>query len=92
MIVRVQSAGQYRLADGQVAHLQDLDAQLVGAVDRTDQTGMQALLHQIVTYVQNEGQAVPVEELHPSELILPAPDATLDEVRSLLREDGLIPG
>lgn len=28
----------------------------------------------------------------PSELILPAPDATLETVRDMLNDDGLIPG
>jgi hypothetical protein len=32
------------------------------------------------------------DHLGPSELILPGADATLDEVRKLLHDDGLIPG
>jgi hypothetical protein len=92
MIVRVQSAGQFRLSDAQVARLQDLDVQLVKMVDGNDEAGMHTMLNKIVAFVQGEGQAVGIEELLPSELILPAPDATLDEVRSVLREDGLIPG
>jgi hypothetical protein len=92
MIVRVQSAGQFRLSDAQVTRLQDLDVQLVQMVDGSDEAGMHTMLSKIVAFVRGEGQAVGVEELLPSELILPAPDATLDEVRSVLREDGLIPG
>lgn len=38
------------------------------------------------------GEPLPDDALEPSELILPAPDATLDEVREMLSDDGLIPG
>jgi hypothetical protein len=92
MIVRVQSAGQYRLSDEQVARLQELDAQLVKTVDGDDEAGMHAAVNRIVEFVRAEGQTVGVEELLPSELILPAPDASLEEVRTVLREDGLIAG
>ena len=30
--------------------------------------------------------------LEPSDLILPSPDSSMDEVRKLLTDDGLIPG
>ena len=38
------------------------------------------------------GEPLPDDSLEPSELILPAPDATLEEVRAMLSDDGLIPG
>ena len=42
--------------------------------------------------VRELGSPLPDDALEPSELILPSPDATLEEVRSMLRDDGLIPG
>ena len=38
------------------------------------------------------GGPLPDDSLEPSEAVLPASDATLEEVRGMLREDGLIPG
>ena len=38
------------------------------------------------------GRAPPDDALEPSELILPSPDASMDEVREMLSDDGLIPG
>jgi len=38
------------------------------------------------------GKPVPADHLGPSEFIIPGDDATLDEVRDLLSEEGLIPG
>jgi hypothetical protein len=42
--------------------------------------------------VRSLGAPLPDDSLEPSELILPNPDATLEEVRAMLRDDGLIPG
>ncbi|MFD6751306.1 PspA-associated protein PspAA, partial [Streptomyces anthocyanicus] len=42
--------------------------------------------------VRRLGTPLPDDALEPSELILPAPDASLDEVREMLSDDGLIPG
>ncbi|GAC1433734.1 MAG: hypothetical protein NVSMB65_07710 [Chloroflexota bacterium] len=92
MIVRVQSLGQYRLDSGPIARLQDLDTQLVSAVGATTEEKVHELLGQIVALVRAQGRPVGLDELVPSDLVLPAPDATLEEVRAVLREDGLIPG
>ena len=42
--------------------------------------------------VRGRGAPLPDDALEPSDLILPSPDATLEEVRELLSDDGLIPG
>lgn len=44
-----------------------------------------AAIHQI-------GTPMPADHLGPSDLVLPAGDATLDEVQSVLQDEGLIPG
>ena len=42
--------------------------------------------------VRDRGEALADEELVDSDLIVPDAEASLDEVRDLLDEDGLIPG
>ncbi|MFC9955139.1 hypothetical protein ACFVIN_32780, partial [Streptomyces prasinus] len=44
--------------------------------------------------VHELGEPLPDDALEPSDLILPSPDATIEEVRRLLSDDGdgLIPG
>jgi hypothetical protein len=42
--------------------------------------------------VRTSGNPLPDDTLEDSDLILPPADATLEEVRELLSEDGLIPG
>ena len=42
--------------------------------------------------VRSAGTPVPADALEPSDLVLPHSDATIDEVRETLGEEGLIPG
>ncbi len=42
--------------------------------------------------VRAVGTPVPADSLEPSDVILPYSDASMDDVRGLLSEDGLIPG
>lgn len=92
MIVRILGEGQYRLDDSAAARLAPLDAELGAAVERDDTTAFRAALDAAVGLVRGEGEHVPPETLEPSELILPHQDASVDEVRKLLSEDGIILG
>jgi len=42
--------------------------------------------------VRQAGTRVSDDYLGPSDLVLPDPDSTLEEVRALLGDEGLIPG
>ncbi|CAM5231910.1 F0F1 ATP synthase OS=Streptomyces alboniger OX=132473 GN=CP975_09530 PE=4 SV=1 [Streptomyces alboniger] len=93
MIVRIMGEGQVKLADSHFAELNKLDDELFGQeIQRGDGPGFRATLHALLDKVRELGTPLPDDALEPSELILPAPDATLDEVRAMLSDDGLIPG
>jgi hypothetical protein len=92
MIVRILGEGQYVLSDDAVAALNDLDAKVESAVDSGDQDGFRTALTALLDGVRTAGVAHDAESLEPSDLILPMPDASLDEVRDMLTGDGLIPG
>ncbi|MEU0132243.1 MULTISPECIES: hypothetical protein [unclassified Streptomyces] len=92
MIVRIMGEGQVVLADSHVAELNKLDDVLLAEMESGDGPGFRATLHALLDKVRELGSPLPDDALEPSELILPAPDATLEEVRSMLRDDGLIPG
>jgi hypothetical protein len=49
-------------------------------------------LDALLDKVRAVGAPLPDEELVPSDLVLPSSDASLDEVRELLGDEGLIPG
>ncbi|MFJ8750664.1 hypothetical protein ACIREO_15200 [Streptomyces sp. NPDC102441] len=92
MIVRIMGEGQVVLADSHVAELNKLDDILLAEMESGDGPGFRATLHALLDKVRELGSALPDDSLEPSELILPSPGATLEEVRSMLRDDGLIPG
>ena len=92
MIVRVQGSGQYRLEDGSVTGLNQLDGELLSAVQRNDQEEVSSLLYKMIAYVQTEGKPILADEIVPSDAILPPDNLTYDEIVTLLKEDGLVPG
>ncbi|WP_046496499.1 PspA-associated protein PspAA [Streptomyces odonnellii] len=91
MIVRIMGEGQVRLADSHLAELNELDDELLAEVRGGDGDGFRRTFHALLTRVRELGEPLPDDALEPSELILPARDATLEEVRALLDDEGLIP-
>ncbi|KOG31860.1 MULTISPECIES: PspA-associated protein PspAA [Streptomyces] len=92
MIVRIMGEGQRTLADSHVVELNRLDDELLAEMESGDEDGFRRTLGDLLDAVRRLGEPLPDEALEPSELILPAPDASLDEVRAMLSGDGLIPG
>jgi hypothetical protein len=92
VIVRIMGEGQVQVADAQVAELNTLDDELLAAIESGDEEGFHRTLSALLDGVRRLGEPLPDDSLEPSELILPAADATLDEVRQMLGDEGLIPG
>lgn len=92
MIVRIMGEGQVELADSHFTELNKLDDELLAEMESGDDDGFRRTLNALLAAVRSMGTPLPDDSLEPSELILPAPDATLEDVRGMLREDGLIPG
>lgn len=92
MIVRIMGEGQLRVDDGHLTELNKLDDELLAEVQSGDEDGFRRTLTALLGSVRSLGEPLPDDLLEPSELILPASDATLQEVRAMLRDDGLIPG
>ncbi|MFF3836847.1 hypothetical protein [Streptomyces sp. NPDC001930] len=92
MIVRIMGEGQLTLADSHLAELNTLDDELLREMESGDQEGFRRTLNALLDEVRRLGTPLPDDALEPSELILPAPDAGLDEVKEMLSDDGLIPG
>ncbi|MFF0554988.1 hypothetical protein ACH4ZU_35180 [Streptomyces sp. NPDC020472] len=92
MIVRIMGEGQWKLADSHFVELNKLDDELLQEMEAGDEDGFRRTLCALLDAVRRIGEPLPDEALEPSELILPAPDASLDEVREMLSTDGLIPG
>ncbi|MEU8031629.1 hypothetical protein [Streptomyces sp. NPDC049099] len=92
MIVRIMGEGQVQLDDSHFVELNKLDDELLAAMESGDGAGFRATLHALLDKVRELGRPLPDASLEPSELILPSADASLEEVRDMLSDDGLIPG
>jgi hypothetical protein len=92
MIVRIMGEGQWKLADSHFAELNKLDDELLAEMESGDGSGFRRTLSALLDAVRTLGDPLADDALEPSELILPSPDATLEEVREMLSDDGLIPG
>lgn len=91
MIVRILGEGQFEVPDAALAALNQLDAALDEACEAGDEESFRHALEALHEGVKDAGSPVAADYLGPSELVLPGDDATLDEVRALLGDEGLIP-
>jgi len=92
MIVRIMGEGQVELADSHLTRLNELDDVLLAAMEKGDEAEFRLTLTALLDAVHELGKPLPDDFLEPSELILPSREASLEEVRAMLRDDGLIPG
>jgi len=92
VIVRISGEGQFSIDDAATAELNRLDSELEAAVNRNDEAAFTTALHGLLGEVRAQGLPLPADTLEPSDLILPPEDASMDEVREMLTDEGLIPG
>jgi hypothetical protein len=92
MIVRILGEGQFRVDDSAATELNHLDTELEAAVEHSDEDKFIAALTGLLAQVREHGAPLPPDILEPSDLILPHQDSSMDEVRKLLTDEGLIPG
>jgi hypothetical protein len=92
VIVRILGQGQFSVDDSAAAELNQLDADLETAVNRNDEAAFADALTSLLSRVRANGSPLPPDTLEPSDLILPNEDSSMDEVRKMLTDEGLIPG
>lgn len=92
MIVRILGEGQWVVSEEDIETLNKLDDEVEAAVENGDEVTFSNSLAALLNGVRKHGTVLPDDSLEDSDLILPPADATLEEVRELLNEDGLIPG
>lgn len=92
MIVRILGEGQFHVGDSVAAELNTLDEHLDAAVQRDDVHAFEAALTSLQDRIRAAGERLPADSLQSSDLIVPRPGATMEEVKELLAGGGLIPG
>jgi hypothetical protein len=92
VIVRILGEGQLTLKPEALDELNKLDDELMAAVRDGDEPKFHVAMDALLARVRELGEPLPVDEIKPSDFILPSADSSLEEVRDLLSSDGLIPG
>ena len=91
MIVRIIGEGQFAVEDNLATRLNELDTELLGALDGAREDAFTDVLARMLELVRAEGRALPVDEFVESDAILPPAGASLVDVRALIGDMGLIP-
>ena len=92
MIIRITSEDQFNLPGSFVDQLNEIDNELVEAVEAADRSSYNTLLKKMLDLVRTEGSPLTVDEIVESDLILPESDLTLEEAQVLFVGEGLLPG
>jgi hypothetical protein len=91
VIVRIATESQYRMPDDAAEELNELDNQVVAAVESSDEDRFHELFEQMLDLVRRAGQPLDEDELEESEVILPPPDTSFVEAAAEFTGEGLIP-
>ncbi len=91
MIVRIATEDQYRLPDEDAQRLNELDNEVVEAVEADDEDRFHALFEEMLALVRSDGRKLGDDELEESDVILPPPDTSFVEAAQEFTGDGLIP-
>lgn len=92
MIVRIMGEGQFRLPDEAQARLNELDDKLEADVGDGKDADLARHLHAMHDVVYEMGVPLDLDEIVPSDFILPPASISLEELTGLLGEEGLVPG
>jgi hypothetical protein len=91
MLIRILGEGQFIVPDSELPEINRLDRELEGALGTAEDNFRQAL-DALLDKVRTVGTPAPHDELHESAVILPFADASEEDIRDMLADDGLVPG
>jgi hypothetical protein len=91
VIVRLMGEGQFRAGDDLRAQLDELDDRAQAAADADDEPELDRALDEMWQLVQSSGERLADDDLHPSDVVIPPSDLTLEETKRLFSDEGLIP-
>jgi DNA-binding GntR family transcriptional regulator len=91
VIVRIATEDQYRLPDEDAKRLNELDNEVVAAVEAGDEDRFHQLFEEMLQLVRSDGKQLADDELEESDVILPPPDTSFVEATQEFSGDGLIP-
>ncbi|MGD9955294.1 MAG: hypothetical protein AB7O74_17085 [Candidatus Nanopelagicales bacterium] len=90
MLIRILGEGQYEMPESSLAELNRLDAALERALN-TPEPDVQPALDALLDFVRSTGVRPPDHEARESDVILPFADASEEDIRRMLTDEGLVP-
>ena len=91
MLIRILGEGQFVVPDSELDEINRLDRELEAAL-RTSADDVRKALDALLDRVRSVGVRPPDAHLEESTVILPFADASEDDIRDMLDDDGLVPG
>ncbi len=91
MIVRIATEGQYDFPDDDADRLNELDNDVVAAVEAGDEEAFLTAFASLLELVRSDGKPVADDVLEESDVIIPPPDLTFAEAGAQFTGEGLIP-
>lgn len=85
MIIRIMTEGQYEVTGALLDELDREDNKLLDVIASGDEEGFRRELENVLAIVRR-GRLLADDELHESDLILPAPDTELNEALHLFAD------
>jgi hypothetical protein len=92
VIIRILGEGQYEVDAAQLADLNELDQAVEHAISVGDTAEFRDALTRLLSEVHEKGTPVADDVFVESDLVLPSADATLEDVKQMLSDEGLLPG
>jgi hypothetical protein len=92
VIVRILGEGQYRIAPEKLPDLNEIDREVEQAIAARDEAAFRDALGRLLAEVHEGGTPLADDVFVESDLVLPGPDAGLDDVAAMLDDEGLLPG
>ena len=86
MIVRILGEAQYAIPDEERGTLGSLDAAVTKAVDNGDSDAFAQALAALTAAVRRLRGPLTADDFAPSDLVVPFPDASLEETKVLLTD------
>ena len=90
MLIRILGEGQFEVPDSELDEINRLDRELEAAL-KTSEDNFRQALDALLDKVRSVGVRPPDHEMEESQVILPFADASEDDIRDMLTEDGLVP-
>ena len=92
MIVRIMGEGQWRIDDALTSDLNVIDALLDADLTMGTESTLAAHIQAIQALIKERGTPVGIEELLPSDAVVPFSGISVAELREFIGQEGLIPG